>query len=855
MQMLQERPPPGSKASDRWLTAFVLLALSSLIVSRFAVHFRRFTEDLIGNHGDVLAQHLICAWQWQAVFEGRAADVLSLPSYAPFDTGLAFSEPLTGIVLLFAPVAGFFGSVAAYNTALIGSFVFTALAVYALVKEIFESEAAGVFAAVAIPFVAWRTFHFTTLNILTIYFGLIGLTMLVAWVRRARWRTIIGAALLYHIQFLTVPQVGLVLVYTTLIWLAVYWVSHGRRWSKPRVFQIAVAALIFLGLGLPWRAFFGVAQRASRGLLRTHEMEYYALDLNGLAERTGTSSWLGVTGGLGLLVIVLALVHLAYSRSDLHKRHERHPLSRDLDRLTTPLGLSLGGALLFVLGLGAYRQVGDGTYVTLPGLFAFRHLPLLDALRVPSRLAALTPVWLAMLSSALVFWIERAASGIWPRWGRRGCIVLPLALAATWPSLPIDRMAPIDGRPSDLQVGDALSKLPEDAVILPIPIELHHSRASHVEEWVLKHKRRQIAGDKARVPNLFFDAQRRLGGWPRQGNEVVHAFAATHIVAPLAWFRNPTASSASASSTSASSTRVSSTAVSSTTLGGVGPMDYRLKARVGSFGLFEVLDTSNTTSQPPAHVQARIEAPRRVAAGQRMTLARWRSGPVRVEKRGFRRGRATWRGLGESEVELAVSTFHFLPSFWGTEQPERINVPTPDEPGTYALTIQEEAIVESERETGNDETDVYANSVIVEVFPEATTFTTPIRAGSLEVTERPRIVRANQHFRVDVRVRPAKEEPIWLATSVADAPDSRGAVRIAYAFRQSHEVQDRVARPANGYHALNRDLLPTETATVTWYLEGPSHPGHYTLWARAEATGVAGNEMLWVPLVEDLVAE
>ncbi|MCB9654068.1 MAG: hypothetical protein H6729_08075 [Deltaproteobacteria bacterium] len=868
--MLFGRLPADSSPGDRRLTAFALTALSLFIVSRFSADFRDFTTRLIGNHGDVLAQHLICAWQWRAVFEGHIADIMSLPSYAPFETGLAFSEPLTGIVLLFAPVAAIFGSVAAYNAALIGSFVLTALAVYVLVKEVFESETAGIFAAAAIPFVPWRTFHFTTLNILTIYFGIFGMAALVAWVRRGRLRTIVLAALLFHVQFLTVPQVGIVLIYTTLVWLAVHWLSRRCPWSTPRALQIAAGGLTFVALGLPWLNFFAVAERASRGLLRTHEMEFYALDFAGLSERTGLSSWLGLSGVLGFIVIVALIVARIVMPRALPVRLKR-------GSVVTALGIGLGGIVLFVLGLGAYRQVGDGAYRALPGLFAFRHLPLLDALRVPSRLAALTPVWLAMFSSALWILVDRLLSPRWPRWGHRVCLVLPLALVVTWPRLPTDRMAPIEGRPSDLQAGEALSKLPQDAVILPIPIELHHSRASHVEEWVLKHKRRQIAGDKARVPNLFFDAQRRLGGWPLEGNEIVHAFGATHVVAPTTWFRkaslnwspspaSPTSPVSSASSALSASSAPTSASRSSLTPSPssmpsrwVGSTGYRLVERTGSFGIFEVLDASRTTSPSSSsgasspsgasmEIDVRIEAPKHVASGQRMTIARWRDGPVLVEKKGFRRGKATWRLLREgssSEPTRTVSTFHFLPSFWGTEQPERINVPAPETPGIYALTLQAESTDEQ----------TAAQPIIVEVLSEATTFTTPIRSATLEVTEQPVIVRANQHFKIGVRVRPGEAEPIWLATSVADMPDSLGAVRVAYAFRQTSEVQDRVARPANGYHALNRDLLPTETATQTWYLEGPSHPGHFTLWARLEATGIAGNEMLWVALVEDLVAE
>ena len=119
----------------------VLLAAAALAL-QFRPFFPRFATHVVGDHGDALLLHLHCAWQWSALAEGRFADVLRLPTLAPYANGFAFGELLLGVTLPLLPVYGLWGSsAAAFNLGVVLSFAALGLAVFLWVRRLTGSDA------------------------------------------------------------------------------------------------------------------------------------------------------------------------------------------------------------------------------------------------------------------------------------------------------------------------------------------------------------------------------------------------------------------------------------------------------------------------------------------------------------------------------------------------------------------------------------------------------------------------------------------------------------------------------------------------------------------------------------------
>jgi len=187
---------------------------AAALVVPFRVFLPRFATHLIGDHGDVLLQHLHCAWQWLALAEGRVSELLELPTMHPYSSGFVFGEPLLGVTLPLAPIHLLTGSTAGtFNTAVVLSFLLLGVAVFLWVRDLFGSPAAGLLAVVLVVYTPWRVHYLTNLNNLTLHYAVFGMWLLGRWLQRSRFSSLLGAALLFHVQLVTSAQVALAAIY------------------------------------------------------------------------------------------------------------------------------------------------------------------------------------------------------------------------------------------------------------------------------------------------------------------------------------------------------------------------------------------------------------------------------------------------------------------------------------------------------------------------------------------------------------------------------------------------------------------------------------------------------------------
>ncbi len=766
------------------LAGLVAAVYGALALSPFHPYVARFDTHLIGNHGDALLQHLHCAWQWHALAEGRAGELLALPTLHPYRSGLAFGEPLLGICLPFTPVFLATGSsAAAFNSALIASFLLLGLATFLWARDLFASAPAGLLAAVLVLFDAWRVHYLSALNVLTLHYAILGLWLIGRWLRRARLVTLLGAALLFELQLLSAAQGAIAGSYLACVWLAVVWLGSGASIDPRRVRQLAAAAALFLALSVPWLHFFEQAFDAQSGLRQAGELRAYSESFAGMAHGFGVFGWRGALAALGAALLASAA------------RRGRLPRARALDLL----GIGCAALVLGVLARGPWTGAPDAP-TPLPAYYAEGILPGLDLLRAPIRLAALTPLVLALFAAG---GFARLVARLPERWGTRPALglLLPLAFSAAWPSLDPAMGAPIAERPGDLALATRLAELPRDAVILSLPLALSDRFGAAVDERVLIHRRRQIGGFASIVPRVFVHAAYALGSWPREGNDVALALGATHVVAPEGFGRDADA---------------------------LEREGIRALATLSGRTLFAL------SAPPAAEAPHRALVPAAAATGRWLSLALFRAA-ARFDAQGYRELVAEWRA--RDGARDAVVAFAFADSVVGPRDPIRVHVPTPLRPGAYQLRVDFPGFpIEAE----------------VEVSDRPTSFDSPVQEIAVRLPEpgaAPGRVRAGAALPLEVEIE-ARPGPILLATSRHRLPPRRGETFFAYGFRGRDGSV--TARRALERSALAADLLPGAPRRERWYLQTPLEPGRYDLLVALGAIGGPREAPRWRVLLRDL---
>ena len=617
----------------RWGVPALGIGLAAIALAfQFRPFFARFGTHVIGDHGDALLLHLHCAWQWSGLAEGRFAEVLRLPTLAPYANGFAFGELLLGVTLPLFPVYWITGSSpAAFNAAVVLSFAALALAVFLWVRVLVGSASAGALAAIALVFVPWRLHYLSAVNVLTLHYLVFALYFVTRWLQEPKQGFAFAAALCFVVQVLTATQAAIAGAYLGGVWMAVVWAASGFAVEPRRCTQGALALALALGLTLPWLGFYADVFSADAGLLRTTDMFRYSEPFAEMARGFGAFGLLGVAAVVGLMALAIPRV--------------RPPLPAGT--LVTLLGLGLGTLFLFVVGRGPY--LGDADQPTaLPGYYAAMLLPGLDSLRAPIRLTAFTPVYLALLAGV-------GTAALVPRLSCRipqaVLALAPLLAVGLWPSLDPGMASPLAERAEERRLAERLAQLPPEASVLSLPLQLNHRGGSAVDERVLLHRRRQVGGFASVVPGGFWRATRNLGQWPFDGHAVIRALGATHLVVPAEWIDPHSAQ--------------------------VEREGYRTLERVHRWVIVEVPVAAE------AEPSFRVRVPGFGASNGWVTLA-LEPGASRFFARGHDRVAATWRG---GQGERAHHAHVFYPGVASPGEPILIHVPTPREPGEYQLEV------------------------------------------------------------------------------------------------------------------------------------------------------------------------
>jgi F5/8 type C domain len=406
--------PVGQETSVRsvWkplaLAAVALTALACAYTWPLLLNLR---TAVLHDRGDPLLVTWILWWSSKAV--PLTQRWWNAPAFFPATGVFAYSENLLSLAPFTLPVLWTSGSaIAAYNVALLLSYVLSGLSAYCLGFVLTKRHDAAFVGAIAFAFAPYRLSHTHHLQVLSSYWMPVALAALHVYARRG---TRAMASLFAAAWLLQALASGYYLFFLSLLaaaWLA--WFALGRfSWRQLSILFAywALAALLLLPIIVGYRSV-----HARYGFKRSLvEVVAYSADVGGLVSAPHDSllwGWLhtvasdeselfpGVT--LVILIASAAAVIIAKRRREL-----RNAVARAWSSRSPLLFYLAAAALMWLLSLGPYPAV-FGKRPPLVGPYApLMYLPGFDEMRVPARLWMLAIVCLSAAASLIVARVPR----------------------------------------------------------------------------------------------------------------------------------------------------------------------------------------------------------------------------------------------------------------------------------------------------------------------------------------------------------------------------------------------------------------------------------------------------------------
>ena len=387
--------------------------------------------------------------------------------FHPEPRTLAYSEHLLGSAVIGAPfLLATDNPVLAMNVVVLLSCVLSGAGAYLLARQLGIGTAGAMAAGVIFAFAPPRFTRLAQLHLATVQWIPFCLAFVHAYLRHGRRRDLLVAIALFTLQSLTSGHGGLFLLLALLalgLWLIV------RRALPPLrslVRDVGILGALLLAVNVPFVVPYFRVQR-ELGLRRTIGAVYdwvpnaasflasethvdrALLALVPPLERAVADAKAYMFPGWGTLLLVLAL--LALWRGSSPKAPSREASSGEA-------GLAFYG-LLAVLSLWASLGPPAGLYTLL-----YKGLPAFDLIRVPSRLAILTLMALAVLAGAGA---HRLLEQLRPSRRAAGGVLVVLVLAAEF------AQAPLKAPPYAIEVGEVdrwVAARPKPFVVAELPV-------------------------------------------------------------------------------------------------------------------------------------------------------------------------------------------------------------------------------------------------------------------------------------------------------------------------------------------------------------------------------------------------
>ncbi len=488
---------------------FVVLTLLT-----FAPLLLNITTSFPGEVGDANEYLWKIQWFTDALIHQHRSPAFVPHIFYPSGFELALSEMTPVTTLLGVPLTLLFGGLVTYNLAIVVSFVLTGFFTYLLAHRLGANRGAALVAGVLFGFCFRHFFHTTG------HLPLIPMQwMVLAWygwegvlVRRRTWDGLVagfGLALTFWASWYYGSTFVLLLALYTLIrsgrQLPMLW----RSW-RPALLAGGIVLLLVAPIAQPY-----LELRAAE-LMDKHSYPQMLIHAAQPADYLRTNplhplwgSWAAsfyrpVTGEyfvtVGVVAMVLGTIGVLVGR--------RRPLV---------WALALIAAINVVLTFGPELRIGETVY-SMPVRFIYNHVPILDGIRVWSRMSIYVTLCAALLASV-------ALSSVPVRWRRAGWAVgLALAVSETATGITLASAAP---RPVDVWLGQQ----PNDGAVIEMP----NGFTGMSEYATLFSKRPTAIGYGTFDPRLYLESRSKLATFPdEQALDIIRRWGVRYIVVNVA---------------------------------------------------------------------------------------------------------------------------------------------------------------------------------------------------------------------------------------------------------------------------------------------------------------------------------
>jgi len=312
-------PPRSRPAREVCLAALFFLAITVLMTWPQAAHL----DDALSDVGDAKLIARILQWDYAQTLRDPL-NLYQLNFFHPAKYVLAFSENLYGVAVFGFPLlAAGASALLNYNVLLLLGMFLSALAAWALAREITGDPIASAVAGLVFAFLPWRFSQLPHLQFQWAGFLCLLLLFLLRYLDRGRTRDLVLYGICFAWNALCNVHYALfsgLLVGVTLVVFVLGDAGDGRRRWRGALVATLLGGLVFVPFALPYREasrLYGMRRYLGEVLAFSARWTYFlsAGDKNRLYG-AGTEAWRGAEGDLfpGLLAVALAAAALVQLR-------------------------------------------------------------------------------------------------------------------------------------------------------------------------------------------------------------------------------------------------------------------------------------------------------------------------------------------------------------------------------------------------------------------------------------------------------------------------------------------------------------------------------------------------------------
>jgi hypothetical protein len=405
-------PPRSRPARELGLAALFFLAITVLMTWPQAAHL----DDALSDVGDAKLNARILQWDYAQTLRDPL-HLYQLNFFYPAKLVLAFSENLYGVALFGFPLlAAGASALVNYNVLLLLGMFLSALAAWALAREVTGDPIASAVAGLVFAFLPWRFSQLPHMQFQWAGFLCLLLLFLLRYLDRGGTRDLVAYGICFAWNALCNVHYALfsgLLVGVTLVLFVVGGTEQGRRRWKWALVATLLGGLVFVPFALPYREasrLYGM--RRYFGEMRFFSARWFyflsAGERNWLYGHA-TEAWRGPEGDLfpGLLAVALAgaAVVQLFRAGAPRNAGERPIVSASRRRLVR----ALDAAILLLAGVWIWSLVREGLRVGPLHLGDAGRIFVFLTVAVAARLTAAFPVWAK--SADLADFVRRARLG------------------------------------------------------------------------------------------------------------------------------------------------------------------------------------------------------------------------------------------------------------------------------------------------------------------------------------------------------------------------------------------------------------------------------------------------------------